>query len=270
MNDKLELVILSALSDKPKYLLGANFGPFINNEFVDYYKNVFNKYDDVCFRDYKSYFYFHNLPRIRYEKDIVFSLNQNKVEKEKGSIGFSIIDLMTNKPTRNERKKYTHNYITTIIEITKRIMNEQCLVYFFSFCQRGGDEKAIEFVLRKLPYYMRKKINIIKYNGDLGCFIREYMKMEKMIVTRFHAMILSLIFNQYMYPFIYDQKMSNVLADLQYNDGYSAISDIENVDIILNKLNTKNFLLPLESVKKSSSRQFEKLAQFINNNDGIL
>jgi colanic acid/amylovoran biosynthesis protein len=267
IKDKLETVIVSALFDKPKYILGANFGPFVSDDFREYYKTVFGQYDDICFRDYKSYNYFRDLTQVRRENDIVFSLNYEIIEKEKLSVGVSIIDLLACKPARNTRRDFEEVYSKTIIELIERFLSENRPVYLFAFCCGDGDEKAIQKILKKLTSQNKSMIRIIEYKGDLDLFISEYMKVETMIVTRFHAMILSLLAGQYMYPLIYDQKMYNVLQDLHYNDQYSEISNIAPVDEILFALRSRNFILPYSSVRGSAERQFLKLDAFINENE---
>jgi colanic acid/amylovoran biosynthesis protein len=264
MGHKSDLIIVSALADKPKYLLGANFGPFIDDAFREYYKTVFRQYNDICFRDYKSYNYFKELPQVRYEKDIVFSLNYNNIEKEKGSIGLSIIDLLAQKAAYNTRKAFKDSYLRTIIGLIERFLSENRPIYLFPFSCCDGDEDVIKFVLNKLSSCNRSKVKIIKYKGNLDLFISEYMRVETMIVTRFHAMILSLLAGQYMYPLAYDQKMCNVLQDLHYNDKFSEISNIAPIEEIILALKSKNFVLPYSSVRESAERQFVNLDRFIN------
>ena len=57
------------------YILGANFGPYKNKEYVDLHKSeIFPKVKDICFRDMYSYELFKELPNTRCASDIVFGL----------------------------------------------------------------------------------------------------------------------------------------------------------------------------------------------------
>jgi colanic acid/amylovoran biosynthesis protein len=119
--------------------------------------------------------------------------------------------------------------------------------------------------LRKLPVLTGKRIKVILYRGNLEYFITEYMKMEAMIVTRFHAMVLSLMANQFVYPFIYNIKMINVLNDLKYSGSYSFIDNIDSIEHIIDGLKSKKYSLPLSDVRSSAEKQFSALDNFINN-----
>ncbi|MDR1903176.1 MAG: polysaccharide pyruvyl transferase family protein [Treponema sp.] len=263
IDDRLHEVIVDALYDIPKYILGANFGPFIEPEYIEYYKRVFDKFTDVCFRDYASYSYFKNLRQIRYEKDIVFALNFDKVDAVKRSIGFSVIDLLANRPSRKRRKKHENKYSKIIMELIKYFCDNGYSVYLFSLCKEGGDEQAVKTILTKLPRSMAGGIRTIAYRGDLECFVREYMQMEIMIATRFHAMLLSLLADRSMYAFCYEEKMTHVLQDLNYSGGYSTVENIDDVDGIIQKITNKTYTLPLDAVRKSAAGQFSKFAEFI-------
>jgi colanic acid/amylovoran biosynthesis protein len=116
--------------------------------------------------------------------------------------------------------------------------------------------------MKKIPSQLQRKIKVIKYRGNLNYFISEYMQMESTIVTRFHAMILSLIANQYMYPIIYSDKMLHVLNDLNYTGNYSCIDSIDTSDKILESLKNNNFVLP-DTIKNSAESQFKGLDHYI-------
>lgn len=64
---------------KEYYVLGSNFGPYNNKEYYNYYKNVFEKANDVCFSDKNSYEKFKDLKNVRWAPDIVFTLDTSNI-----------------------------------------------------------------------------------------------------------------------------------------------------------------------------------------------
>jgi colanic acid/amylovoran biosynthesis protein len=93
LNHKIDELIVNMYKAKPKYIIGANFGPYIEFSFLEYYRSIFGKYDDICFRESYSYDIFKNISNVRYEMDIVFSHAFDVYKKIKNSIGLSLINL---------------------------------------------------------------------------------------------------------------------------------------------------------------------------------
>lgn len=77
--------------NQPFYVLGANFGPFNNENYYLEYKKLISKYEDICFRDTYSYKLFKDLNNVRMGDDIVFSLNKNKTYRNDKNIVISVI-----------------------------------------------------------------------------------------------------------------------------------------------------------------------------------
>jgi colanic acid/amylovoran biosynthesis protein len=259
IEDKLNKMITTILFDKPKYILGANFGPLIEEKYLHYYQSIFEQYTDICFRDHYSYNLFKSLPNVRCETDTVFCININNIKKEEGSIGFSLINLVD----RLELCKYSTIYTNTILKLINHFsFGNYRTIYFFSFCKKEGDEEVIKKIFKKLSPSIKRKVKIVKYRGEINTFLFEYMKVEFMFTTRFHAMILSLIANQRIYPFVYSDKMTNILEDLKYGNKYSNINNIKDVDNIIEELNSNDFAL-IPSIRQSAEKQFDKLTGFI-------
>lgn len=258
LNDKINL-LATRLIKKPKFVIGANFGPYASNSYLDLYKLIFNEFDDVCFREGYSNQLFNNAKNIRYSSDIVFQFEVPKVKKEAKCVGFSIIDL-SNRPSLEKHKE---EYIKVINQLITYYENSGYTIYLFSFCKAEGDEKAIRIILSSLPDELKTKINIVLYNGKINEFLEKFGKMEIFISTRFHAMILSMLFGQNIYPIIYSNKMRNVLSDINYKGTSLNIDSLSNADInkITNEIN--NNIIPIESLPKNSENQFLKLDEFL-------
>ncbi|MFF3023906.1 polysaccharide pyruvyl transferase family protein [Gottfriedia sp. NPDC057948] len=247
--------------NKKVYILGSNFGPFSDQNFLKSYTNLFSKFSDVCFRDMYSFTLFKNLRNVRVAPDIVFNLKAPKVTKIKNSVGFSLIDL----ENRHGLEQYSSDYEYKMVELVKKLIDSDKQITFFSFCEEEGDVKVINKILSQLNKEYSKKIKIINYNGQIDYFLEELGKMESFIGARFHSIILAKIFNQSFYPLIYSDKTFNVLKDLEESDKCTYIRDIASLDTneLIKHLNEKTILN--QHVKVEAEAQFKMLDKFLNN-----
>ena len=77
----------------PTYIIGANFGPYLTEKYVDTVKNeILRNAKGVTFRDKYSYELFKDIPSVSQALDVVFSLDTEKYRnKAKKEIGISVI-----------------------------------------------------------------------------------------------------------------------------------------------------------------------------------
>lgn len=246
--------------NKKLFFLGANFGPVKTPEFLKIYEKTFLNFDDVCFRDKWSASLFSNISSVRCASDIVFSMKLPKIKKQKNTIGFSIIDLSN----RTDMKQFKTKYLNSIIDLVNQFPNEIKKVFFFSFCSSEGDMKSINEVVSSLSNKSKKKVRIVSYTGDIFKFLEIYLSVETMFVTRFHAMILSIMASQKIHPFVYSDKMLKVLSDINYDQNYSEISQIENFNTKQVFSELKNYKFNLKEEIINPVNQFLILDSFIS------
>lgn len=252
--DSINKAITRIFHDKKKFIIGANFGPYLTDSYVDYYRLLFRDYNDICFREQYSKDIFKDLFNVRLCPDVVFQLSLPKVFKEEKSIGFSLIDISW----RNNLSQYEDNYLAFINQIIIESLNDDRSVYLFSFCKKEGDENVISKVISTLPLNFRNKINVVKYDGDIDEFLYQYAKVESMFSTRFHSMILSSLLDQNIYPIIYSDKMTNVLSDFDYQGVYSKISDLKAINplVCLKNINGSRLKIHPSVIEKSRENFF--------------
>jgi colanic acid/amylovoran biosynthesis protein len=259
--DTINKAITMIFHDKPKFIIGANFGPYSTDSYVDYYRAIFVDYNDICFREQYSKDIFNDLSNIRFCPDVVFQLSLPEICKEEKSVGFSLIDISW----RKNLSQYEDNYLQFINQIITESFNDDRSIYLFSFCEKEGDESVISKVISALPIDFRNKINVITYNGNIDEFLNQYAKVESMFSTRFHSMILSSLLDQNIFPIIYSEKMTNVLNDLDYKGVFSKISDlnVENTSECL--INIKGSRLKINpSIIDNSKDNFRVFNNMIN------
>jgi colanic acid/amylovoran biosynthesis protein len=200
------------MKDKPSFIIGCNFGPG-TEEYYDYYKEWFKRFDDICFRDKASYDKFKDLENARLADDIVLITSEKKkfhCINYKKNIGISVIDPKISKKLQQKEKSY-YDFINSTI---KYYLDKKFNITLFSFCSNDGDMDAIEKIINSLDEKYKKKIKIVEYENNIGKFIKKWKENKYIIGTRFHANILAIANDQYFLPIIYSDKTLNYLKNL--------------------------------------------------------
>lgn len=244
---------------KEFYLLGCNFGPYLTEDYVKAYSNVFKKSTDVCMRDEKSANLFKDIPTVRQATDIVLGMEVAESVKEKLCL-ISVIDFLGDRSELLEKREMYKNVIR---KYTENLVKRGYEVKFVSFCEPQGDLAMSEEIIKSLilTNEQLKKVKIHDYRSNLSEVLTLFSKAELVIATRFHAMILALVSNAKVLPVIYSPKMTNVLDDvcfqgpsveiLNLSEDYLADLDIE--------LLIQSEVLDITATKQLAKTQFEKL-----------
>lgn len=244
--------------NKKYFILGSNFGPYKDNEYKEFCKDkIFNKAEDVCFRESYSHELFKELDNIRHCADIVFSLDTSNINKEnKKRVVFSIIDC-----NAKECGKYKEQYIQKIIELTEEFTKKEYEIIYMSFCKQEQDENGINEILQRLP--SKCKVQTYNYNGNIQEALEVIASAQIIVGTRFHANIVGLLLNKKIIPIAYNNKTQNTLRDINYMGDIIDIRNIESVNI--NEIIEKNinYEFNVENVKKEAEGHFEKLDQYL-------
>ena len=189
---------------------------------------------------------------------MLFSYKIDNIEKEKNSVGISVIDL----EIREKLKHKEEEYVKFLVGNIEKFLQEGKNIYVFSFCKEEDDEKAIEKVLENIKNKEeRNKIKVIKYNNNLREFLNIYKKMEYMVCQRFHSLILSCVCNQKIFVVSYSKKIDNVIEELKLGVNYIKHKNLKENE----KLNFIEFreAKNIEKIKTEAEKQFKELDKFI-------
>ena len=247
-------------TDKPYYILGANFGPYQSKTFKEYYLKFFENITDICFRDKKSFSEFSQLTNVRMAPDIVFSSNfvePKKIEERK--VLFSIIDCEKKQgqigfECKNEYRKIICNLIEFFLE-------QKYEITLMSFCKSEGDEKEINYFINK--YKNKSNLKKYFYKNNIEEAI-DVINNQKIIVgTRFHANILGLKLRKTILPISYNNKTINMLNDINYNGKIIDLKNIEKFKMSELTENDLNYVCKIDDVEKKSIEHFKELDKFI-------
>lgn len=231
-------------NNKPFCYISCNYGPFQTQEYFELSKKDFKECTDICFRDLYSYNLFKDIETVRYAPDFAFCYNSPKVEKQKDTVGISVINLNV----RNDLKNKNDKYMKFLKKNIKKYISLGKDVFLFSFCKCEGDEDIIEDILKSFPN--ENHLHVVKYTGDIDDFLNQYNLMEYMICARFHAMILSSIAMQKIYVMSYSKKIDRVIEDLKLSLPILHINELED-----------NYELSLEQFKSVDKEKIQKISK---------
>lgn len=247
---------------KKVFIIGANFGPFDDDTFIERYREIFPLYDDICFRDNYSYNIYKDLDNVRLAPDAVFTLDTNLFVRKDKIVGFSLIDI----EKRDGLKEFYHNYNDKMIQLIKMYLELGYKIKLFSFCEYEGDLK-ISHCIAGNELFKKNQIKVVNYDGNLIRFLNEFKSCEIIIGTRFHSIILALLFNQSVFPIIYSEKTINTLIDLNMESHNCYIKDIHKLKIKSVLDSDKYNKLKNRKVLVDAEKQFEKLDLFLGLNE---
>lgn len=243
----------------PFYVLGANFGPFKEEEYLKSMEKMYLHLEDICFRDKMSFDLFEKNEKIRYAPDILFSYKMNEKE-EKKQVFFSVINCENKDEGRNTLSKYGNEYVDVMIRIIKKYLNNGYSVVVSSFCKIEGDEETVTKIKKSC-----KDIKVLNYNGNNRQEILDSISEScYMIGTRFHSIILGLDANKPVFPIIYSIKTENMLKDIGFNGNYINIRDIEQLDYEFSKKNLDDkYIIDISRFKMEAENHFKKLDEVL-------
>lgn len=202
---------LARLSKKI-YVIGANFGPYVDKKYECDYQSLFRGYEDICFRDQYSLRLHSLLPNVRFAPDVVFNYKHIPSCKEKKQVLISMIYLES-RGGKYRISQYANGYYKFILHITRKYIALGYRIVFISFCSYQEDEKAIETVLNLLTEKELSKTSLLVYDQNLTDCVRAFAQSSLVIGTRFHSIILSWLCGKRVLPLVYDQKTLHTLQD---------------------------------------------------------
>lgn len=254
----------------PIFIIGANFGPYTEEGFVEGFKETYPMLVDVCFRDNYSYNLFKECNNVRLAPDVILSLNDKNIEKIKKQVFISIIDC----ESRNKNNipldlldEYEDDYILKIRDIVENFIDDGFDVVMSSFCENENDYISIKKIYNKIDNNRKEKIKILNYTGfNLEEILRSIKQSQYVISSRFHASILGLVYNKPIFPIVYSLKTENMLKDLGFKGNYIKVSEISKIDYKYVKENLdRNIILDTSQIKIDAEQQFLSLDKFLNN-----
>ena len=236
---------------KEKYILGANFGPYFSNEYLEHTRKFLGKFQDVCFRDNYSYDKFRDLNNVRVARDILFSYPYYPLKKTGEKVGISVISLENRKFSAQQKEEY----FIFLENICQKYIKENKEIVLFAFCDAEGDSFFANRLINQ--FESSKLIKLCVYNGDVLEYLNRINECEIIFATRFHAMIIGWALQKKVFPIIYSDKQLNVIKDLNFTGNYWDLLHCKNHN---ENISTETSM-DLSEMAKDSQRHFYKLEE---------
>ncbi|MFZ7942506.1 polysaccharide pyruvyl transferase family protein [Neobacillus sp. 19] len=249
------------IKNKPFFLLGVNFGPYKDMEYFNKYKELFQGYTDICFREQYSFELFNDLSNVRIADDIVFQLRKPDIK----TIGKNIVISVIKPSVRKDLMDFDDIYYKKIKDISMYFIEKGYSITLMSFCELEGDEEAIESILKLIPSDYKNKINEYLYKYNIDETLDIIAASNFVIASRFHAMILGWVFNKPVFPIVYSSKMTNVMRDVGFNGLFTDFNTIEALQPEKVFECMKTNLIDVSNQVKNSEKHFEKLDEYLLN-----
>ena len=242
------------------YIIGCNFGPYINEEYREFYEKCFYKASQVTFRDQYSDGLFPD-DCTNWAPDILFTFDKSYVKKPQVENYVAISVMNLNKDGETDEQK-AQQYERAVIEFISYLQKCGKNVVLLGFCKDQGDSEAIDRIVEKLPD--KKEVNVCCYPEATADEIVGYLAYaDSVVASRFHAMVLGWVFGKITVPVVYSEKMTNTIRCV--NPEISVITTEEIRD------NKKNLIqvyqecmnekadLNIEIIREKAQKHFEKL-----------
>ena len=238
---------------KHTYVIGSNFGPYHTERFLNQYIELFNAMDDVCFRDQQSANLFFNA---RFKPDVVLGYtpsdsNQNHIISDNYDLIIPI-----NLEARKDLRQYTEEYEDSMCKVLGKSLESGKSVILMGFCKYEKDNETIDHIYNKSKtQYGSSRIHKINYE-DIDTCISHIRKADKIYTTRFHGIILSILFNKTFIPIIYSNKSINALESyFDKKAKYLMIKDLATLNYD-NLPNYENNFNECSNLKEEARNQF--------------
>lgn len=211
------------LCNGPLFVIGANFGPCRDGDFPKVFEGYFRRCAGVTFRERASFERFRDCGNVNYAPDVVLNLRALPRQGE-GTVLVSVIDLENRAGLRQYRETY-ESWMAALCEACVQRGKQPVLL---SFCKAEGDEKAVFRILERLSPELRRQTGYLNYRGDPAEILEAYARAERIISTRFHALILALCYEKPVFSVAYSEKCQNYLKDLKFQ-GFCGISELAHI-----------------------------------------
>ena len=246
--------------DIPFVIIGANFGPYENNEHYILHKEWFSSLDHISFRDKYSFQLFDNLINVSYAPDMIFSYSLPKVRCKK-TIGISCI-YNNNRIGLSEYNE--HNYVDFLVQLCDKYIANGYTIILYSFCNMQKDNLTMKNIYNKIKN--NSKVNMIEYKGNINYFLESLLSCEFIIGTRFHSIVLALHAGIPVFPIIYNVKTQNLLTDLNFSGHTISIENCNNVDFDYVDYN-RIINITYDSFSENSLKHFNYIECYFKNSE---
>lgn len=247
---------------KKMFVIGANFGPYTNENYYKDYKKLFKKYAGICFRDQYSKSLFEDMNHISYAPDVLWNLPVAPLADKQKKVVFAPIEL-SHRTGKYDISKYEDSYMAFQIQMVRQMIQKGYQVSLLAFCPFQNDHEVTQRIYDALTGEEKTQAVCIRYDFDVFALLKEFEEAQAVVATRFHSAVIGMLCNCKVLPLIYDQKTRKTLEDMQY-PWYLEFEDIKGADaeMCCEKLLDME-VYQTEDLVRASVKQFQYLDAFL-------
>ncbi len=213
------------------YVIGCNFGPFAYREYLDMYRKLFSYTSDLCFRDNYSLQLFPNISHARRAADIVFNYPVESVQKQKRMINteYMLISVANLRKDNDNASNFFQDYVEFVKRIVIERTKQKKYTVLVGFSQEQKDDITILDILRNIDdcYYTYNYCYPDISSMEMLSLFRD---ATNIIATRYHAMVLAVLFEKPVCSVCYNEKTQHVLGDIYMQDSGISLEDMKKLD----------------------------------------
>lgn len=245
------------------FVIGANFGPYLTEDYLEAYRDYFSRIDDICFRDAYSATLFPRMQNVRCAPDVVFTCRHLSVEPAH-QVFISVIDCGRRGRPEQRFQYLSHckeGYEESVFEICRRFHEKGYSICLSAFCVGQNDELVAREILERRRNEGMQNVKLCSYTGNISEVLDEIWRSRYVVATRFHAMILGWLARKPTYPIIYDLKQETVLREVGLLEDSCDIAEVDAQTVVDTLLRGKVF--QCESYVRKAKGQFAALDRYL-------
>lgn len=250
---------------KSKIIIGANIGPIYTEAYLQYVRKCLSSYSLVCLRDLYSYSLCSDMNNVVYAPDVIFNLeglNHSVKKDDKQHIVFSVICADDKLELRGRAEKYYQLLADTI-----SVLSSEYIIDLVSFCDKEGDPKGIKELKSRFGDN-KDNVNVYNYDGDITKILTVFKQADYIIASRFHAMIIGMLYGKPVFPICYGAKMIYYLQDVNFTGKACDFKSLESMTVDDVLFNFKhNIICECEQHKSFAHLQFEGIKMYLFDQD---
>ncbi|MBQ9117777.1 MAG: polysaccharide pyruvyl transferase family protein [Clostridia bacterium] len=251
----------------PMHCIGCNWGPYKTEGYLEGMSKVFEKMQDVSFRDSYSYDTFSKVRTVRIAPDILFSYPIPQSELQEKTLFVSLINCgKRGEGDHVQLNVFEEDYLSNLSALLTGYLQNGYAITLASFSKLEGDEEAISMLRQKMgiPDTDVRVKNVFYDGTNEEEVLSAISASESVIATRFHAAILAIAAEKPVLPIVYSDKTLHVLEDIGFS---GKVLDLRKGDAITFEEAQENFrTMTLPNAKylaQESQKHFEKLDKIL-------
>ncbi len=231
------------------------------------YNDIVNKiqlFENISFRSKKDYDFFNTYISSSYAPDIAFRLKPSWGLYFSNRIGL----FLSQTAIHNLDKKKEQEYLSHIVKFIRHFINKNYKIYLFAMCtneKKSEDDNIInKKVIDMLSEYEKRYVTTYGSNKKVFTKIN---KMKFTVCWRYHAHILSIIYNIPFVSLSKTPKVVDLLKESDLSDLYSSEDSMINKmeEVINNKKAIKLNLKSIYRINHKTSEVYDNINTYFKN-----